>query len=164
MAEEASYKVLEALGDGVEIRRYPKRVCAHVASRIEADAFTKLLAYISGRNALEETIPMTAPVFSRQDPTGTHMAFVMPEGRTVKDLPEPVSRDIGIKEVDERDLAVVSFTGYLTSESFGRNCAILKNKLNIKDMKTSGEAYLLQYDQPHVPPLERRNEIALEVE
>ena len=80
--EEAPYTVLETDGD-FELRQYP------TMNIVESDDdFMKLFSYISGDNADNEEIPMTAPVFKCQDASQEQMmAFVMPADMT--QVPQP---------------------------------------------------------------------------
>jgi len=163
MVEEPPYVVLERLGDDVDIRKYSKQVWASTISREENDAYTKLASYISGGNREKKEIPMIAPVITRLAPEGVLMAFVMPKELSTKDLPEPLTKDITFKEIDEKRLAAISFNGYMSGEDYERSHRIVEEKLHARGIKAKGGPFLLQYDDPWTPPLERRNEIAYEL-
>ena len=163
MAEEAPYKVIERLENEVEVREYSGQIWATTISGSEDTAFMILAAYISGRNEGKTEIPMTAPVITRQVPDGLMMAFVMPPGSDMKNLPRPVSDDICIKEISGLRLAVISFPGYVTRGDYERGLKILVSMVKKKGLKTKGGPLLLQYNSPWTPPMDRRNEIAVEI-
>jgi len=81
--------------DGVEIRRYPRTVLAETTAQDARTAFGRLFRYISGANASDEdvamtapvavrdhSIPMTAPVRTGSDGGDVTMAFFLPQTYT----------------------------------------------------------------------------------
>ena len=66
------YELIKQL-DAVEIRYYPSATLVETSGN---NNFSTLFRYISGTNATESKIEMTAPVYMNEDKS--EMAFVMP--------------------------------------------------------------------------------------
>ena len=62
--ERVPYETVEKF-DGVELRRYPRTVLAETTAPDEDEAFRRLSRYISGENAGDEEVSMTAPVATK---------------------------------------------------------------------------------------------------
>ncbi|MDS0300469.1 heme-binding protein [Halogeometricum sp. S1BR25-6] len=68
-AERVPYETLGSLNGGrVELRRYPRTLLAETTARDEETAFRRLFDYISGANEGSESVEMTAPVRTDEDP------------------------------------------------------------------------------------------------
>lgn len=79
--ERVPYDVVESF-DGVELRRYPRAVLVETTADDNGTAFWRLFRYISGENAADETVSMTAPVTTSA--TGTDISMTAPV-RTVRE-------------------------------------------------------------------------------
>ena len=99
------------------------------------NGFRILAGYIFGGNAPGESLAMTAPVLQQNDqgeslpmtapvlasPEGMRMAFVMPEDRTLGNLPAPLNKNVSLTEVNWGEIAATSFFRRgQTSEISGR--------------------------------------------
>lgn len=62
--------------DGVELRRYPRTVLVETTADDQSTAFGRLFRYISGENAADEELSMTAPVAT--DAAGTDVPMTAP--------------------------------------------------------------------------------------
>jgi hypothetical protein len=75
----APYKVVRTDGK-FELRDYPVLTVAETPMRGADNAFMRLFHFIGGKNATQQKIAMTTPVFiSHAGGTNAAMAFVMPE-------------------------------------------------------------------------------------
>ena len=61
MSEQPEYKVIEDMGNDVEVREYPSQVWATTSSPEENESFNRLAGYIFGGNSTGMKIPMTSP-------------------------------------------------------------------------------------------------------
>lgn len=174
-AERVPYTVVEAF-DGVEIRRYPTAVVAETTAASEREAFGRLFRYISGANATDEAVAMTAPVETgeRIEMTapvetderegGVRMGFYLPPGYDYETAPEPTESAVRLVELPERTLAVRRFSWWATGGRVERQTAALREALDDRaDLLVVGEPFLYRYDAPWTPPFLRRNEAAVEV-
>lgn len=164
--EEPEYQLLERL-DGVEIRHYEPTVQAvtELASKNETSGgFRRLAGFIFGGNEKQQSIAMTAPVQETLGEARPLMAFTMPAGYSMDDLPGPDDARVEIREVPARTMAVVSFSGWATEGKIERMTDKLNKSLAEYGIDTMGPAMLHQYNPPWTPPFLRRNEVVIEVD
>jgi len=159
---ETHYKVLERLGSGIEIREYPSQVWVRTIGD-QKEAFQTLLEYISGYNKTMEKIAMTAPVIIFNSCEGRVMAFIMPQGKTLRSLPKPLTERVKLETVASRRVAAIAFSGIVSPESFDKGLRLIQETLKKQEIGWIEPAYLLQYDDPNTPPFLRRNEVAVQL-
>ncbi|MFB1066290.1 heme-binding protein [Natrinema sp. H-ect4] len=163
--------------DGVEIRRYPRMVLVETMAQNARTAFGRLFRYISGANARDEdvgmtapvavrgtSIPMTAPVRTGPDGGDVTMAFFLPQTYTPETAPTPTDADVRLAVESPRTVAVRRFSWYATDERVARNRERLLEQLSRLDLEARGEPTLLQYNDPWTPPFMRTNEVEVELE
>ncbi|GER43425.1 SOUL heme-binding family protein [Striga asiatica] len=149
-------------------------------------SFNVLAEYLFGKNTGEKQMEMTTPVLTRRTksegekmdmttPVITRrlenqnkwtMSFVMPS-KYGADLPLPKDSSVKIKEVPKRVIAVAAFSGFVTDEVVQRRESSLRRLLNDDPefrVKEDASLEVAQYNPPFTLPLNRRNEISLEVE
>ncbi|MCW4052828.1 MAG: heme-binding protein [Candidatus Bathyarchaeota archaeon] len=169
MVKEAKYSSIKKLNE-VEIRLYNNLIIAEVDGYGDG-GFNILFRYISGNNTtktnLEMTSPvisknieMTAPVLSGKD----SIAFVMPEGYTLKNTPKPTDQRIKIQELPKRYVAALGFTGRWTTSNFAKKSKQLLKELQTSNIKTKGSIFSMRYSGPLTPWFLRRNEVATEID
>lgn len=176
---EPSYIVVENHNE-FEIREYGKMVLATVKvkddDRVNAGnkGFRILAGYIFGNNKQSEAnssekLPMTAPVIQTQDSNQKiySLSFVMPEGRRLSDLPNPVNGEVKLTEIPAQRMAVLRFSGSLpgdirVQEKTDQLLTLLE-KANIHPVQDAVPV-LAQYNPPWTIPFMRRNEIMIPVE
>jgi hypothetical protein len=161
MSEEPDYKVVEDMGNDVEVREYPGQIWATTTSPEENEAFNRLAGYIFGGNTDGVKIPMMSPVITMLSREGILMAFIMPKGVEANRLPKPLINNIEIMESRPKKMAVISFIGQPTHRDYAVNLQILRNILKQKNKKIKGDPMMLHYDSPYTPPAMRKNEIAV---
>lgn len=178
--EEPAFEVVETDG-GVELRRYaPLMVAETVAAGEFTDAgnaaFRVLFDYISGANDAGTKIAMTAPVVQQPalDPAssvsvtepaeeGWRIGFVVPAGFGRETVPGPADPRVSIREVPERLIVAVRFTGRWTAERFERHQRLAEAWSGDHGYEIAGAAVWARYDPPFVPWFMRRNEVLLPV-
>ena len=160
--EKASYQVLIHEGP-FELRLYEPMIV--VTSReidlAGGDGFNRLFNYISGNNQESKKISMTAPVINYLEDQHSPTSFVMPKQYRMVDLPQPNDSTLKLKEVEGRQVAVVSFSGAINSEVIKQKKIELLEWLNEKQMITVGVMELARYNPPFVPAFIRRNELMI---
>lgn len=173
--ERVPYRTVRRL-DGIEIRTYPEVAVATTIAPDGNRAFGRLFRYITGSNIRGDEIPMTAPVATRGEkiamtaPVATRsnaenmqMEFFLPKEYVASTAPAPTDPSITVESRPPRTLAVLSFSGYATDDRVRKRREELHDALETFDIKTSGEPFLLQYNDPFTPPFMRRNEVAVEI-
>ena len=169
MVKEVKYRLIKKL-ENVEVRQYGNLIMAKVEGYGDS-GFNLLFNYISGNNAAQtnvemtapvvsQNIEMTAPVLSEEDT----IAFVMPEDLTMENTPKPLDDRVKIQEIPERYVAALRFTGRWTSSNFSKKAKQLLEELHKFNIKTKGTAFSMRYSGPLTPWFLRRNEVAIELE
>jgi len=110
LTETVAYKETGQIGE-IEFRKYPEHVLATVNHPGEDSAFSYLFAYITGKNRPQGKIPMTAPVIISEQIQMTapvisgeqSMSFVMPAGKSLAEMPEPLDEHVQLSSSPERD-------------------------------------------------------------
>jgi len=182
-ADEPNYQVLNDYGH-IQIRQYPAMVVAQ--TEVNADykssssqAFHRLAGYIFGGNKKQQKIAMTAPVIQEQE-TETMvmtapvfqqksggvwlMAFVLPSGYTVSTAPVPLDSAVLIKELPDKKVAVIRYSGSLSEQSIEEKAEELKNWLTKQGYQVISPSRSAAYDPPWTLPFLRRNEVHIDIE
>lgn len=183
--EVPEYRVLEQDG-AFEIRAYSSYLIAE--TEVEAGfmnagniAFGRLFRYISGANAAQTEIAMTAPV--EQASQGEKIAmtapveqakgdgvyrvgFIVPRKYNRDTVPKPTDPRVIIREVPPRTVAVWRYSGRWTEENFREHEQDLRRALQARSLKpASGDsAIIARYDAPFIPWFMRRNEVLIPLE
>lgn len=182
--KEPSYKV-ERKANGYEVRQYQSYLLAEVRMPTEVDAplregFRMLFDYISGANAgnrkikmtapvlqegrAAEKIPITKPVLRLNEEKGSVVSFVLPAKYTLQTTPLPENPGIKIREIASRRVAVIRFSGYAGDEIIDKQSKRLDSFLKRDGLKTKGAFMTAYYNPPWTPPFMRRNEVMVALE
>lgn len=187
--EEPKYTIIEK-NDTYEIRQYAPYLVAQTEVQGTFDemgrkAFRILFKYISGSNQQRSKIKMTAPVIQedsdkqgekismtapviqeidKNDPQSAMISFVMPENYKLNTLPLPLDKRIILKEVPEKTVAVLTYSGSWSKSKYKQNEEKLFRSLNEAGIKTIGKPVFARYNSPFALWFLRRNEIMIEVD
>ena len=148
----------------VEMRRYHPCVIADVLVEAEYSqaaslGFRPLVTYISQNN-----IAMTAPVLQEStDSRSWIISFVMPEGMTVADLPNPGSSKVTLRTLAEQLAAVLPFTGMTTASKIQEKESELRLALANESLTPIGTLRIARFDPPWKPGFLRYNEVILDI-
>jgi hypothetical protein len=148
----------------VEIRRYHPCVIADVLVEAEYSqaaslGFRPLVTYISQNN-----IAMTAPVLQEStDSRSWIISFVMPEGMTVADLPNPQSSKVTLRTLAEQLAAALPFTGMTTTSKIQEKESELRLALTNESLTPIGTLRIARFDPPWKPGFLRYNEVILDI-
>ncbi|KAL6766521.1 hypothetical protein ACKKBG_A36360 [Auxenochlorella protothecoides x Auxenochlorella symbiontica] len=180
-------------GTTAEIRSYAPFLTAEVTlegcdmNKAMGSGFRQVAGFIFGKNkavdregaekvsmtspvAMEvvhnEKIGMTAPVMSQQDGGGVYkVAFTMPSKYTKDTLPRPDNPNVKIIEVPSRTMAVLTWNGGVPrEETTASKTQELRALLAAAGVKSTGSVHVWGYHPPWALPIQRINEILLEVE
>jgi hypothetical protein len=186
--EEPKYTIIEK-NDTYEIRKYAPYLVAQTEVHGAFDemgrkAFRILFNYISGSNQQRSKIKMTAPVIQensdkqgekismtapviqemdKHDPQSAIISFVMPDNYKIDTLPLPLDKSIILKEVPEKTVAVLTYSGSWSKSQYKQNEAKLFQSLTEAGIKTIGKPLFARYNSPFSLWFLRRNEIMIEV-
>jgi hypothetical protein len=158
--EKPDYEVIKKF-DEVEVRKYgPLTEISTVAPNSNM-AFSKLADYIFKGNRQKEKIAMTAPVYTEKEGGNIRMKFYLPEGYDTTNAPLPNNSEVKIGVQQGQTIGVIRFRGLYDEEKFEAYRQILLDELKRNNVKTQGDAFVLRYDDPWVPPFMRRNEVGV---
>lgn len=176
---QPEYRTLSQ-ANGIEFRHYEPMVIASTqisqrGSTGLSQGFRVLAGYIFGGNQPGEKLAMTAPVLQQnkpgesipmtapvlQSPGDMRMAFVMPTGRAVDDLPLPTNTKVSLTTVDWGEVAAIRFNGRGKQERFKKAEAELRMAIEQSGRLPSGPALYAQYNSPSAFPPMRRNEVII---
>ncbi len=181
--EQAKYAVLREQKP-FEIRRYAPQIVAETTVDAEFGeagniAFDRLYGYISGKNRKEASIAMTAPVEQKAATEEIAMTapvtqvasekaytvcFVMPDEYTLETLPEPADPDVRLKQIPERKIAAIRYSGTWSQKRYEWKKAELKDFIAEQGLHITGDAIFARYDPPFQLWFLRRNEVLIPVE
>jgi hypothetical protein len=183
--EEPSYKVLNQYEE-FEIRQYPAYIVAETlvggsAEDASYNAFSRLAGYIFGGNQGSNSIAMTAPVaqmpvrLNAKEPvnqqktltgtgeTGYLVQFSMPSAMTLQTLPKPNDSRVTLRELPERKVAVIRYSGRWTDSAYQQQLEKLTKAMREQGLAWQGEPVWARYNSPWMPSFLRRNEIFLQI-
>lgn len=163
MTEQQAYTVIQKFPD-FEIREYPEHIRAVVDVRgdfMEAGnrAFYPLVRYISGNNAAEQKISMTAPVIQKSVSDNEHaVSFVLPRDMDMSQVPHPRDSHIQLKSIPVHRAAARIFSGSWKERRFEENAEALLAAVKKQGLGTTGDVYYARFDPPWKPGFMKHNE------
>lgn len=148
-----------------EVREYPALVLVETAKEDASGngSFGRLFRYISGSNAAEKKIPMTAPVFMDGHDRAGRMAFVMPATFSADTTPAASDDRVVVKTESAGRFAVLRFGGFASAANEERAVRELRRLVGVHQLGTLGEPFFAYYDPPWTLPPFRRNEVLVRI-
>ena len=168
--ETLGFERIDQLGE-VEVRNYER----HLLASVDVDgsfkdagnaAFRPLFRYISGRNADEQEIAMTAPVIqsaSRKDDAAWTVSFVMPASLLKTGAPRPNTKRVEIVEKSEQLIAALPYSGSWSVGLFEQNKKDLIQQLERSPYSICGEVMWARHNAPFTPWFLKKNEVLVPV-
>lgn len=166
--ESAPYKVVRKDGR-FELRDYPRLRVVETDMVARGDSgngsFGRLFGYISGRNATEQKIAMTTPVFMSRDETNATMAFVLPAALEAGDVPQPEDKAVRVREVEDGRFAVFRFSGGRSPANEAAALKQIEGWVAEQGLQAIANAPVYGYfDPPWTPGFLRRNEVMVRMD
>lgn len=143
------------------VRDYPPMTVARTAMG-DGD-FMRLFRYISGGNAAEQKIAMTAPVLVQHGGADQGMSFVVPRSVAAGTVPAPKAAEVAVDKMPAARFAVFTYSGRRTRANEDGALAKLRAWAERKGLQTGGEPIFAYFDPPWTLPFLRRNEVMLRV-
>ncbi|MEO0047918.1 MAG: hypothetical protein RLZZ410_877 [Pseudomonadota bacterium] len=114
-------------------------------------------------------IAMTAPVVveKQQSPSEEPqwiLYFVMPKSYRMDNLPKPNNPQVQIKEIKNKKVAVIKFSGWVDEEKLANRTTELQAWMKQEQLIAMGEPQLARYNPPWTLPWWRRNEVFIPVQ
>ena len=165
--ETYAYTIIDSY-ETFEIRQYEASLFTSVEipsnnyRETSSKGFSILAGYIFGANDKEEKIAMTSPVaMSLKD--STTMLFLVPKKYTRDNLPKPNDSSIEFKNIPEKRVAAISFSGWANDSKIASFKKKLITALNTRGIQYTDNFYFLGYNAP-MEVFNRKNEIIVELE
>jgi len=159
--ETHSYKTMLS-EDNFEIREYDPVMKARAYSNTGNNNFMKLFRYISGNNQKNQKIPMTTPVYMKEDSNGSMMEFVLPSTLNENNTSQPLSKDVELYMDQGGVYASITYSGYSNNKKRNKYTSQLNNKLEKMNIDKIGDFVHVSYDSPY-KFYNRRNEVIIKV-
>ena len=158
----APYAVVRTDGK-FEVRDYPALTVAEttMSGAGSGGSFNRLFGFITGRNANNQKIAMTTPVFMSGSDESDTMAFVMPAGLDAGKAPQPEDGKVTVKELPAGRFAVLRYSGERSREQEAKTLAELKSWMSAQGLSALSKPVYGYFDPPWTPPFMRRNEVML---
>ena len=159
--ESHSYKTMLS-EDNFEIREYDPVMKARAYSNAGNNNFMKLFRYISGNNEKNQKIPMTTPVYMKEDINGSMMEFVLPSTLNENNTSQQLSKDIELYMDQGGVYASITYSGYSNNKKRNKYTSQLNKKLEKMNIDKIGDFVHVSYDSPY-KFYNRRNEVIIKV-
>jgi hypothetical protein len=169
MTERQKFELMREF-DKFELRRYEPCVIAEVEMNSDYrsaanGAFRHLFSYISKGNEGARGISMTAPVISSTensiDSESWKIAFVMPAGSKLSELPLPLDSRVHLVELGFQDCVVLGFRGRATKHLSSKWERRLREFAAEECIELSPELRIHRFDPPFKPGFLQYNEIVI---
>ena len=163
--ETAPYKVVRRDGK-FELRDYPSLTVVETpmggGGGNGADgSFNRLFHFITGNNEGNQKIAMTTPVFMSGNETNRAMAFVMPSGEKVAQVPKPTDALLTVREVAAGRYAVLRYSGGHNARKEADMERRLRSWMEAERLPAKPPPVFGYFDPPWIPAFLRRNEVML---
>ena len=160
--EEAKYEVIQK-NEIYEVRKYSDRLAVETFDSNQNSGFRKLFNYISGNNKINKKISMTTPVTRIKKDGNMTMQFYLPSKYNQDSVPEPLSNEVKIVNIEGGYYAVLRYSGRASDKNFIRHKEILEEELKKNNISVISPSIRATYDSPFTLPMNRRNEAMFKI-
>ena len=159
--------LVEKHGD-IEVREYSEYVIAKTSisqgdMELNNNMFRTLAGYIFGGNNKSQSIPMTAPVITKNDESSYDMIFFMLDANKPEDLPLPNSRNVSIEMMDLGKTISITFGMWATDSRVKYYKTKLDKHIKDNNIQIKSPLMVAQYNSPWAMPPFRKNELIYKI-
>jgi hypothetical protein len=158
---EASNKGFRLVADYIFGNNQASRAASNESEKIAMTAPVVMEAQSS-------KIAMTAPVVVEKKGASEQqqwiLYFVMPKSYRMDSLPKPNNPQVQIKEIKNKKVAVIRFSGWVDEEKLADRTAELQAWMKQEQLIAIGDPQLARYNPPWTLPWWRRNEVFIPVQ
>ena len=183
--EEPKYELIEK-SDDFELRQYHPMLIAEVLvngnmDQASSKGFRLIADYIFGNNTTRtggsgkikmtapvtiaprsKKISMTIPVTLEKISDRWRVNFVMPSQYSLDTIPYPNNKQVILREIPARQVAVLGFSGFANEENTANRTQELLKWMDKNNLLPTRSIALARYNPPWTLPFLRRNEIIVE--
>ncbi len=153
--------------NSIEIRDYPKYVIAKTSvsklSESDNSMFRTLAGYIFGGNKANQSIPMTAPVITRENINYSEMIFFMLDAKDISNLPIPNDTNVKLDMIEIGTTISIKFGMWATDSRVSYYKDILDKYIKDNDIQVISSLMIAQYNSPWTLPPFRKNELLYKI-
>ena len=153
--------------NSIEIRDYPKYVIAKISvsklSESDNSMFRTLAGYIFGGNKANQSIPMTAPVITRENNNYSEMIFFMLDAKDISNLPIPNDTNVKLDMIEIGTTISIKFGMWATDSRVSYYKDILDKYIKDNDIQVISSLMIAQYNSPWTLPPFRKNELLYKI-
>ncbi len=158
---EASNKGFRLVADYIFGNNQASRAASNESEKIAMTAPVVIEAQSS-------KIAMTAPVVVEKKGASEQqqwiLYFVMPKSYRMDSLPKPNNPQVQIKEIKNKKVAVIRFSGWVDEDKLAGRTAELQTWIKQEQLIAIGDPQLARYNPPWTLPWWRRNEVFIPVQ
>jgi hypothetical protein len=159
--------LVEKHGD-IEVREYSEYVIAKTSisqgdMELNNNMFRTLAGYIFGGNNKSQSIPMTAPVITKNDKSSYDMIFFMLDANKPEDLPLPNSNNVSIEMMDLGKTISITFGMWATDSRVKYYKKKLDKHIKDNNIQIKSPLMVAQYNSPWAMPPFRKNELIYKI-
>ncbi len=158
---EASNKGFRLVADYIFGNNQASRAASNESEKIAMTAPVVIEAQSS-------KIAMTAPVVVEKKGASEQqqwiLYFVMPKSYRMDSLPKPNNPQVQIKEIKNKKVAVIRFSGWVDEDKLADRTAELQTWIKQEQLIAIGDPQLARYNPPWTLPWWRRNEVFIPVQ
>ena len=159
--------LVEKHGD-IEVREYSEYVIAKTSisqsdMELNNNMFRTLAGYIFGGNNKSQSIPMTAPVITKNDESSYDMIFFMLDANKPEDLPLPNSNNVSIEMMDLGRTISIAFGMWATDSRVEYYKRKLDKHIKDNNIQIISPLMVAQYNSPWAMPPFRKNELIYKI-
>ena len=165
--KEPKYTLLEKHGN-IELREYTEYIIARTSvdkgnMELNNNMFRVSASYIFGGNSRNESIPMTAPVITKEDNSKYDMIFFMLDSNSPEELPLPNNQSISIEKMSIGKTVSITFGMWATKDRIDKNKRKLDKYIRNNHIQVQSSLMVAQYNSPWTIPPFRKNELIYQV-
>jgi len=158
---EASNKGFRLVADYIFGNNQVSRAASNESEKIAMTAPVVIEAQSS-------KIAMTAPVVVEKKGASEQqqwtLYFVMPKSYRMDSLPKPNNPQVQIKEIKNKKVAVIRFSGWVDEDKLADRTVELQTWMKQEQLIAIGDPQLARYNPPWTLPWWRRNEVFIPVQ
>jgi len=152
----------------IEVREYSEYVIAKTSisqgdMELNNNMFRTLAGYIFGGNNKSQSIPMTAPVITKNDESSYDMIFFMLDANKPEDLPLPNSSNVSIEMMDLGKTISITFGMWATDSRVKYYKKKLDKHIKDNNIQIKSPLMVAQYNSPWAMPPFRKNELIYKI-
>ena len=156
-----AYTLRERLAQ-VEVRDYQALVLAQTSTRKEVEgrdgSFMRLFRFITKGNTAAQPIPMTTPVLYRGEGASEAMAFLLPGGMKLGEVPAPLDASVYIETRPAGTYATLRMHGR-RFKSREKALSEIRSEVERSGWQLEGTPEFAFYDPPWIPWFMEKNEV-----